>query len=203
MAPATAAQVLTFAATVAGFCISWSTLAADYTIYVPSNTSKTKVFIYVFFGFFLPLCLLEILGAALMNAASAYPPWSDGYKANGICGLLAAALHPAGRFGKFCMVVLAMSMWPPRFRRSDGPSELNALFISGIPAACAPTMYSFGISFQCVAPIFAYVPRWVFSIVATAMYVLEALLISGNNCGLIAFNNVASSPSQSSARPIS
>jgi purine-cytosine permease-like protein len=109
VAPATAPQVLTFAATVAGFVISWATLAADYTIYVPSNASKVKVFTYVYLGFFLPLCLLEILGAALVNAAFVYTPWIDGYNAGGVCGLLAAALHPAGRFGKFCMVVLAMS----------------------------------------------------------------------------------------------
>lgn len=107
--PATAAQVLTFAAAVAGFVISWATLAADYTIYMPSNVPKVKVFTYAYFGFFLPLCLLETLGAALANTSLVYLPWGDGYKENLVSGLLAAALHPLGRFGKFCMVVLAMS----------------------------------------------------------------------------------------------
>jgi len=153
-APATAAQVLSYAATVAGFVISWATLAADYTIYMPSNVSKVKVFTYAYLGFFLPLCLLEILGAALINTALVYQPWATGYDENGVSGLLAAALDPVGRFGKFCMVVLAMS----------------------VPAACAPTMYSFGISFQCVAPIFAYVPRWVFSIAATVVLIPLAIV---------------------------
>lgn len=109
MAPATASQVLSYAAVVAGFVVSWGTLAADYTIYMPSSVPKVKVFIYAYFGFFLPLCLLEILGAAFVNTSFVNEAWAAGYATNGVGGLLAAVLEPAGRFGKFCMVVLAMS----------------------------------------------------------------------------------------------
>lgn len=155
LAPATAAQVLSFAATIAGFIISWCTLAADYTSYMPATVSKVKVFTYAYLGFFLPLCLLEIMGAAFMNSAFLNDDWMLGYDTNGVSGLIAASLGPVGKFGKFCMVVLA---------------------IMSVPAACAPTMYSFGISFQCISPIFAYVPRWVFSIGATAVLIPVAIV---------------------------
>jgi len=133
-APATAAQVLSYAAAVAGFVISWATLAADYTIYMPSNVSKVKVFTYAYLGFFLPLCLLEILGAALINTALVYQPWAAGYEENGVSGLLAAALHPVGRFGKFCMVVLAMSMSPFALRTCKTLIFLHARYPSGLCA---------------------------------------------------------------------
>lgn len=96
-------------ALIAGFIISWATLAADYTIYMPHDVSKVKVFTYAYFGFLLPLVLLEIMGAAFANTSFVNEAWAAGYAANGVGGLLAASLEPAGRFGKFCMVVLAMS----------------------------------------------------------------------------------------------
>lgn len=101
--------MLSFAATVASFIISWACLAADYTIYLRPDVSKVKVFTYAYLGFFLPLVLLEILGAAFVNSAFVIPEWTDGYNANGVGGLIATVLEPTGRFGKFCTVVLALS----------------------------------------------------------------------------------------------
>lgn len=109
MAPASAATVLSFAATVAGFIISWACLAADYTIYLKPDVPKVKVFTYAYLGFFLPLVLLQILGAAFVNSAFAIPEWEAAYVSNGIGGLIGAALKPAGGFGKFCTVILALS----------------------------------------------------------------------------------------------
>ena len=146
-APATASTVLSFAGTIAAFVVSWTVLPADYTMYMPPTVSKVKVFTYAYLGFFLPLVLLETLGAAFATSMLVNEGWNNGYNDNGLGGLLAAALNPVGHFGKFCVVVLALS----------------------VPAACAPTMYSFGISFQCVLPWFANVPRYLFSILSTAM----------------------------------
>lgn len=103
--------MLSFAALVASFIISWSCLAADYTIYLEHNVSKVKVFTYAYLGFFLPLILLEILGAAFVNSAFAIPDWEAGYVANGVGGLISAVLQSTGKFGKFCTVVLALSEW--------------------------------------------------------------------------------------------
>jgi purine-cytosine permease-like protein len=76
---------------------------------MPPTVSKTKVFIYAYLGFFIPLVLLEILGAAFITTSFVVPEWANGYAANGAGGLLAASLKPVGRFGKFCMVVLSLS----------------------------------------------------------------------------------------------
>lgn len=75
---------------------------------MPPTVSRVKVFVYAYLGFFLPLCLLEIMGAAFINSAFVNEAWMDGYVANGASGLLAASLEPVGKFGKFCMVVLAI-----------------------------------------------------------------------------------------------
>lgn len=42
---AEAASVLSFGAAVAGFSLGWTSLAADYTVNLPADTSDWKVFI--------------------------------------------------------------------------------------------------------------------------------------------------------------
>ena len=147
LAPATASQVMCFAGAIASFVVSYAVLPSDFTMYMPPTVPKLKVFVYTYLGFLLPLVLLEVLGAAFAVSLTANETWNNGYLDNGLGGLLVAAMKPVGGFGKFCVVVLALS----------------------VPAACAPTMYSFGISFQCVTPWFAKVPRYLFSIFSTAM----------------------------------
>jgi purine-cytosine permease-like protein len=47
-----------------------------------------------------------------MTAAAADPSgaWADAYNSGSIGGLLGQALSPAGGFGKFCLVLLALSI---------------------------------------------------------------------------------------------
>lgn len=55
--------------------------------------------------------LIEILGAAAMTTFTAKETWSNAYTAEGLGGLLGAPLiGPMGGFGRFCMVVLALSI---------------------------------------------------------------------------------------------
>lgn len=66
---------------------------------------------------------MHTLGAAFGVAAVGVPSYTKGFNnGNDIGGLVAAVLEPTGGFGKFCLVLMALS----------------------VPAACAPTMYSFG-----------------------------------------------------------
>ena len=58
-------------------------------------------------------------------------------------------LSPSGGFGKFLTVLMALS----------------------VTANVAPTLYSFCFSFQVFMPFLAVVPRYVFSIVATAIII--------------------------------
>lgn len=78
------------------------------------------------------------------------PAWEVGYANGNVGGLIEAMLSPAGNFGKFLTVLMALS----------------------VTANVAPTLYSFCLSFQVFMPFLAVVPRYVFSIVATAMYVI-------------------------------
>lgn len=65
----------------------------------------------------------HMLGAAFAAAAPGIPSWENGFdNGNNVGGLLAAILSPVGGFGKFLIVIIALS----------------------VPSACAPTMYTFG-----------------------------------------------------------
>ena len=65
----------------------------------------------------------NMMGAAFAAAAPGVPSWSTGFQdGNDMGGLIAAVLAPAGGFGKFILVLLAVST----------------------SAACAPNLYSFG-----------------------------------------------------------
>ena len=65
----------------------------------------------------------NMIGAAFAAAAPGVPSWSTGFQdGNNMGGLIAAALAPAGGFGKFVLVVLAVST----------------------SSSCAPNLYSFG-----------------------------------------------------------
>lgn len=64
-----------------------------------------------------------MLGAAFAAMAPGVPSWETGFgDGSNVGGLIAAILEPAGGFGKFLVVLIALS----------------------IPSACAPTMYTFG-----------------------------------------------------------
>lgn len=91
-----------------------------------------------------------MLGATFAAAAPFVPEWQTGFdNGNNVGGLVQAVLAPAGGFGKFLTVVIALF----------------------IPSACAPTMYSFASSTMTIHAWFARVPRYVYTIISEAMYV--------------------------------
>ena len=64
-----------------------------------------------------------MIGAGFAAAAPGVPSWSTGFQdGNNMGGLIAAILAPSGGFGKFLLVLIALST----------------------SSACAPTIYSFG-----------------------------------------------------------
>jgi NCS1 nucleoside transporter family len=145
-----AASVLSFAASVFGFATSWVTYAADYTCYQPTTTSSPFVFLSSLCGLLFPLLFTQMLGAAIMTASISQPTYATGYADAGMGGLLAAVLFPPlGGFGKFCLVVLALST-----------------------VACnCPNMYSVSLSMQMMGRWSARVPRFVWTLSATIAYV--------------------------------
>lgn len=154
---AEAGSVLSFAASVFGFATGWTSYAADYTCYQPMTVSRVKVFAWTYGGLIIPLLFTQMLGLAV---ATAYIPTTDdniyytGYKTSGVGGLLAAVLFPPlGRFGQFCLIILAL----------------------GIIANNCPNIYTVTFSFQILGPWTQAVPRFLWTFVATLVYCAIAI----------------------------
>jgi purine-cytosine permease-like protein len=103
MAPAGAAEtasVLSFGAAIAGFSLGWSSLSADYTVNMPHDTPKIKIFLATYLGLNLPMILIETLGVMVTNTFEARPDWGEVFNAEagngriqgGIGGLVNAIL---------------------------------------------------------------------------------------------------------------
>ncbi|KAF5383051.1 hypothetical protein D9615_004948 [Tricholomella constricta] len=152
--PATASAVLSFAAVLAGFVITWSSLSSDFTTYFRPDVSSWKIFLYSYFGFLLPLVTLQCLGAAVAVVASSVPAWDAGYAGGNVGGLLEAMLHPVKGFGKFLTVLLSLS----------------------VAGNIAATFYSITLNIQVFIPPLVVVPRYVFSLVATAIVIPVAIV---------------------------
>lgn len=145
VAPATASQVMSFGALVAGYFLTFGGTVSDYSIYHdPRSANKLLIFANYYAGMFLPSVPLLILGAAIGGAVPNVPSWSAAYDALGIGGVMYEMLTPAGGFGKFILVLLALSV------------------IGNI----AISMYSVALNLQMLLPFFARIHRFIF-IVAT------------------------------------
>lgn len=90
---------------------------------------------------------LQCLGAAAAISAPSVPNWVAGYTNGNVGGLIDAMLSPVGKFGKFLMVLLSLS----------------------VTATTAPIIYSICIDFQIIIPPLVAVPRYVFSVFVTVL----------------------------------
>ncbi|KAI0319137.1 cytosine-purine permease [Amylostereum chailletii] len=152
--PATAAGILGFIATIAGFTITYSPFGADYTAYFNPRVSSWRIFTYSFLGLIIPIVSIQCLGAAVAVAVPTVPEWEAGYGGENIGGLIAAMLRPVGGFGKFLLVLLSL----------------------GVTANISPTIYSIGFAFQTFIPWLVRVPRYLFSILSVAIIVPLAIV---------------------------
>lgn len=157
---AEAASVLGFSASVFGFATGWTSLAADYAVYQPANASRVKVFAWTYAGLLFPLLFCQILGLAVATAtvpestATSKGPYSDAYTQSGVGGLLGAVLlPPLGRFGQFCLVIIALSTI----------------------ANNGANMYSLTFSLQLMGRWIQAVPRFVWSFIGTVVYCAIAI----------------------------
>lgn len=106
-----------------------------------------KVFTYIYTGRVVPTIPLLILGAAIGGAVPNVPDWDAANTANSVGGVVTAMLTPAGGFGKFVAVFLALSV------------------IGNI----AVSMYSIALNMQMFLPILTRVPHAAFLIITTAV----------------------------------
>lgn len=153
---AEAGSVLSFMASVYGFATGWTSYAADYTVYQPATVSRTKTFLWTWLGLIFPLCFTEMLGLAVATATVGAEdnPYIVQYNKSHIGGLLAAVLFPPlGRFGQFCLVILALSI---------------------IGNNC-PNIYSVTFSLQIMGRWTQHVPRFLWTFVGTLIYCAIAI----------------------------
>jgi NCS1 nucleoside transporter family len=152
-----AGACLSFAASVYGFATGWTSFAADYTVYQPVGRSRKSIFLWTFAGLSFPLLFTQMLGAAVASAMSINEgknEYMTGYHASGIGGLLAAVMvPPLGTFGKFCLVILALS----------------------IIANNCPNIYSVSLTLQVLARQSQRVPRFLWTFVGTCAYIAIAI----------------------------
>ncbi|KDR72650.1 hypothetical protein GALMADRAFT_126262 [Galerina marginata CBS 339.88] len=145
--PVSAASILGFAGTQAGFMITWSGFAADYGSYLQPVGSSWKVFWYAYMGLFLPNVFVQSLGAAVAIAATSIPEWNDNFAGGNVGGLIEAVYRPLGGFGKFLTVIMSLSVAP----------NLVSIF------------YSASLNYQVIIPRLVVVPRYVFTLLSAAI----------------------------------
>lgn len=150
-------SVLSFGSVVYGFATGWTSYAADYTVYQPSTQSRRKVFFWTWLGLIIPLLFTEMLGVAVMTATSLNDGnnrYADGDTASATGGLLAAVLFPPlGTFGKFCLVILALS----------------------IIANNCPNIYSVALTVQVFGRWTQKIPRFILTAIGTGVYIAIAI----------------------------
>ncbi|KAI5204379.1 purine-cytosine permease [Aureobasidium subglaciale] len=148
---------LSFGATIYGFATGWTSYAADYTVYQPSTQKRWKVFLFTFVGLLFPLLFTQMLGLAVMTATKINDGdniYAAGYAKSSTGGLLGAVLIPhLGGFGKFCLVILALS----------------------IIANNCPNIYSVGLTVQVFGKWIQRLPRFILTLVATGVYIAIAI----------------------------
>jgi purine-cytosine permease-like protein len=105
-----------------------------------------------FFGLYIPICFISILGAALMTITD--PSYVAAFEDGSMGGLIAQTLSPWGGFGKFLLVVLALS----------------------VIANNMVNTYSTGISIQALGRPFAMVPRTFWTLVGFAAYTVAGIV---------------------------
>ncbi|MBV9258634.1 MAG: cytosine permease, partial [Ktedonobacteraceae bacterium] len=144
------ASFISFGGAVYGFATGWSSYAADYNVNQPQETPASRVFWLTFFGVTIPCVLLEVFGLGL-TTVTAYNGKSGG-------DLLGAVVAPLGGFGKFLLLVLALS----------------------VIANNIPNDYSLGLSMQVIGKAFQHVNRAVWTLAGAVVYIIIALLTAGN-----------------------
>lgn len=107
-----AGSALSFVAVIFSFALSWINCAADYNVRMPERVARSKIFLATYIGISVPAILVQSLGAALYTGAQLDNSWEQAYDGFGVGGPLGKALEPAGGFGKFLMVLAALSSIP-------------------------------------------------------------------------------------------
>lgn len=133
---------------------TWGSIASDYYILFPENTPDLQVFSITLFGIFIPTSFVGIVALLIGNVALSYDPWFQAYNTYGMGGLLAEVFKPWGGGGKFLLILIFLSL-------------ISNNIVNTYSAA-------FGI--QLAGTGFAKIPRWLWAILITVIYLVCALV---------------------------
>lgn len=133
---------------------TWGSLTSDYYILFPEDTPRSYVFLLTFLGTSIPTLFVGVLGLLLASVAMSYQPWMDEYDTHGMGGLLYAGFKRWNGFGKFCVVILILSL--------ISNNIINT--------------YSAAFSLQLASVQAARIPRWFWCIVGTIIYFVCAIV---------------------------
>lgn len=133
---------------------TWGSIASDYYILFPEDTSKFEVFMLTLCGTLLPTLFVGVLGVMLSSIAMSYEPWFDEYTSHGMGGLLWSGFQRWNGFGKFCVVILILSL--------VSNNIINT--------------YSASFSIQLSSIWAKRIPRWVWTIACTVVYFICAIV---------------------------
>jgi len=140
--------------TVAGNCLSffcicfgtnagWASIASDYYVLFPENTSSYLTFTLTFLGIFIPSAFVGSLAICMGSAYLSNTDYQTAYDRYGNGGILNQALSRWNGGGKFILVILFLSLFTNNI--------LN--------------FYSMPLSIQVIHSYFFKIKRWILTIV--------------------------------------
>ncbi|GEQ71827.1 hypothetical protein JCM33374_g5513 [Metschnikowia sp. JCM 33374] len=133
---------------------TWGSIASDYYILFPQDTPDVQIFTLTFLGTFLPTSFVGVAAILIGNIALNHEPWAQAYESLGMGGLLGAAFEPWGAGGKFLLVLIFLSLISNNILNTY--SAVFGMQIIGLPLA--------------------RVPRWLWSLLLTGLYVALAII---------------------------
>jgi len=144
-------DVLSFAGIMFSVGSSWVSLSCDYNVNYPADSNVAMLRLMTFIGEFIPGTFVNLIGAALITLTN--PDYVAAHDNGGVGGLVAKILSPWGAFGKICVVWFC----------------LTAIAVN------VPNTYSAALSIQALWAPLMKVPRFVWTILVTALYLAGAL----------------------------
>lgn len=148
--PIEAGSVLSFGSSVYGFAAGWGPYSSDYTCYKPKNTSRFKVFIYIWFFASISCIGPMVIGAFAAQRAAVSPDYRDFMENNpggSTGGILWKILvdDKLNGFGQFMIVIFSLSTI----------------------ANNVPNLYTFSVSSQAILPYFDKIPQYIWATIIT------------------------------------
>ncbi|CAK7221578.1 hypothetical protein SBRCBS47491_004573 [Sporothrix bragantina] len=153
-----AASIVSYGMVVASYMLPWACISSDFFTYLDPKIKPTTVFVYSYAGLVLSTVPLMTLGAAIAGAIANVESWDEGYANNMVGGTLNAMLAPAGGFGKFMTVLLALSL------------------IGNLSA----TSYAVTLNFSMFIPILGRVPRPIYAVILAGIVIGVGIGASNN-----------------------